>query len=94
MVPVLTRRAVMAAVTAGAAVSSAGRSSSAPDADQAIRDFIRLRAALDDRLVVGALSGRYFGVVDGAPTPFFGVVSVVTRPRRTGHQSSITLIRH
>jgi hypothetical protein len=37
--------------------------------------LMRVRGALDDRLVIGYVTGRYYGVVDGNPTPLFGVAA-------------------
>lgn len=42
----------------------------------ALREFLLMRGALDDRLVVGALRGQYYGVVEDALEPLFGVVAV------------------
>jgi len=42
-----------------------------------LRRFVKMRGALDGRLVIGCVSGRYDGVVDGQVTPLFGVVSAV-----------------
>jgi hypothetical protein len=42
-----------------------------------LRRFIKMRGALDGRLVIGCVTGRYDGVVDGKLTPLFGVVSAV-----------------
>jgi len=42
-----------------------------------LRRFIKMRGALDGRLVIGCVAGRYEGVVDGQVTPLFGVVSAV-----------------
>lgn len=50
-----------------------------------LRDFLLMRGALDDRLVVGGLSGQYFGVIDGEIVPMFGVLGVTfTRWRPLG----------
>jgi hypothetical protein len=50
-----------------------------------LRRFIKMRGALDGRLVIGCVTGRYDGVVDGQLTPLFGVVSAVfSLYRRTG----------
>jgi hypothetical protein len=42
-----------------------------------LRRFVKMRGALDERLVIGSVTGRYVGVVDGQVTPLFGVVSAV-----------------
>jgi hypothetical protein len=39
--------------------------------------FIKMRGALDGRVVIGCVNGQYNGVVDGKTTPVFGVVSAV-----------------
>lgn len=38
-----------------------------------LRAFIQMRGSLDDQLVTGFISGRYYGVVDEEITPLFGV---------------------
>ena len=48
-----------------------------------------MRGALDDRLVIGFLSGRYNGVMDGELTPLFGVFSATFsryRPKDEGYE--------
>jgi hypothetical protein len=42
-----------------------------------LRRFVKMRGALDGRLVIGCVTGRYDGVVDEQVTPLFGVVSAV-----------------
>lgn len=56
--------------TLGAAVPNA-------ETQTNLRRFIKMRGALDGRLVIGCVTGRYDGVVDGQVTPLFGVVSAV-----------------
>jgi hypothetical protein len=54
-----------------------------------IQRFIKMRGALDDRLVIGFLSGRYNGVVDGDVTPLFGVFAATFsryRPKADGYE--------
>ncbi len=41
-----------------------------------LRDLLLMRGALDDRLVIGTISGQYYGVIDAEITPLFGVVAV------------------
>ena len=69
----LGRRAVLAS---GVALATAPAFAQ-PAPDEARRRdllrFIRMRGALDDRLVIGYLSGRYDGLVDGELTPLFGL---------------------
>jgi len=43
----------------------------------ALEQFIKMRGALDDRMVIGSVKGQYNGVVDGETLPLFGVVSAV-----------------
>jgi hypothetical protein len=38
-----------------------------------LRAFILMRGALDERLVIGCVQGRYYGVVDDVLTPLYGV---------------------
>jgi hypothetical protein len=46
--------------------------------------FMRMRGAIDNGLVIGFLSGKYYGVVDDALTPLYGLVSATfTRYRRS-----------
>ncbi len=48
-----------------------------------------MRGALDDRLVIGFLSGRYNGVVDGELTPLFGLYAATFsryRPKGAGYE--------
>lgn len=40
-----------------------------------LRTLILMRGALDDRLVVYWMRGRYYGLVDGEITPLFGVLN-------------------
>jgi hypothetical protein len=47
------------------------------DTETNLRRFIKMRGALDGRLVIGCVTGRYSGVVDGQEVPLFGVVSAV-----------------
>ena len=42
-----------------------------------MRAFMLMRGALDERLVTGSMTGRYWGCVNGAMTPLFNVVSVL-----------------
>ena len=57
--------------------SLARAGSPAPINEKALAQFIKIRGALDDRMVIGCVSGQYNGVVDGQTTPLFGVVSAV-----------------
>jgi hypothetical protein len=42
-----------------------------------LQRFIKMRGALDGRLVIGSVTGQYNGVVNGKVTPLFGLVSAV-----------------
>lgn len=83
------RRTVLGAIGGGGLLASvAARAGSAsiaePKPAQArMRTFMLMRGALDDRLVIGSLNGRYWGCVNGAMTPLFDVVSATfSRYRR------------
>jgi hypothetical protein len=76
-----TRRAMLAAGLAGGAGLCAPGAEAAPAAlDLAtpagrLRAYMMMRGALDDRLVIGFVEGRYYGVVDAELTPLYGVVA-------------------
>jgi Protein of unknown function (DUF1838) len=76
----ITRRSALlagAASIAASAVSSTHAAASlnlVSSADR-LRAFMLMRAALDDQLVIGFISGRYYGVVDDEIKPLYGVVS-------------------
>ena len=54
------------------------------DPAKRLRAFMLMRGALDNRLVVGCLTGRYYGVVEDQVTPLFSLVSATfARFRRT-----------
>jgi len=56
---------------------------------KALPRFIKMRGALDDRLVIGAVTGQYNGVVGGQSIPLFGLVSAVFsryRPNPDGYE--------
>ena len=73
------RRALLArglSLAAGLTVGSGALAATpAPLASAAerLRAFVRMRGALDDRVVIGFVSGAYQGVVDGEATPLFGL---------------------
>jgi len=55
--------------------------------NQTLEQFVKMRGALDERLVTGFVVGRFDGVVDGEVTPLFGVLSAVfSRYRRRGSE--------
>jgi hypothetical protein len=79
-------------LTLGVAAAATAALADPPSTDmrqQDLRRFIRMRGALDDRLVIGFLSGRYNGLVDGVLTPLFGVYSATFsryRPKGDGYE--------
>jgi hypothetical protein len=88
-----TRRHVLGAGFAAGAVLAAGASRGAPPVPDLatptgrLRAFMLMRAALDDRLVIGFISGRYYGVVDEEIKPLYGVLGATFsryRPRADG----------
>ena len=92
-VAVSSRREALALV-GGSALASALRASGVEAAPLAsappdlktkagiARAYMMMRGALDDRLVIGCVTGRYYGVVDAVLTPLFGVCgATLTRYR-------------
>jgi len=78
---ILSRRRILALATAASAAP--GLAGAQPSL-ATLRRFIKMRGALDGRLVIGCVTGRYSGVVDDVVTPLFGVVSAVfSRYRQT-----------
>ena len=75
------RRGAIGAIGGSLALAAAPRvahAAAVPALDTAegrMRAFMLMRGALDDRLVIGCLSGRYWGCVNGAMKPLFDVVS-------------------
>jgi hypothetical protein len=75
-----TRRALLAAGALGGVSLAGGLArAAAPAVDLAtpagrLRTYMLMRGALDDRLVIGFISGRYYGVVDDEIRPLYGVV--------------------
>jgi hypothetical protein len=72
----LCRRAALAGGLAGFLSLAAPRAGAAPD-DKNLERFIKMRGALDGRLVIGGVTGAYYGAVNGRVTPLFGLVSAV-----------------
>lgn len=81
---IASRRRVLRLVGATALAPVVGACATPPGTDatidlstpaQRLATLMRMRGALDDRLVIGYITGRYFGVVDGDPTPLFGVAA-------------------
>lgn len=74
-----------AAVAAGPANGKQRSSLDLAKPEDRFRAYMLMRGALDERLVIGFISGRYFGVVDGDMMPLYGVVGVTfTKYRRRG----------
>jgi hypothetical protein len=71
----LGRRLFLGLTTLATLAKTASHANAATDAN--LRRFIKMRGALDGRLVIGCVTGRYSGVVDGQVVPLFGVVSAV-----------------
>ncbi len=75
-----TRRSLLAVGGAGALALAAVSARAAPKlldlatAAGRLRAFMQMRGALDGRLVMGFISGRYYGVVDDEIRPLYGVV--------------------
>jgi hypothetical protein len=88
-----TRRAMLAAgLAGGAGLCAPGAEAAPPALDLAtpagrLRAYMLMRGALDDRLVIGFVEGRYYGVVDAELTPLYGVFAATFaryRPRPGG----------
>jgi hypothetical protein len=74
--PGVNRRLILAFAAAGFPASQAASQTPAHGVrGDALPWFIKMRGALDDRLTIGFLSGRYDGFVDGERTPLFGLFS-------------------
>ena len=78
----LSRRGMLAASAGAALAVSRAAPAAGIAADLAtprgrLRAFMLMRGALDDRLVIGYLTARYYGVVGDEAMPLFGVASAV-----------------
>jgi hypothetical protein len=76
----ISRRAIMGGMASAWAIPSLAMATAAGAArpgaiSSKLRTLMMMRGALDDRLVMYWLRGRYYGLVDGEATPLFGVVS-------------------
>jgi hypothetical protein len=83
----LGRRLILGLGTLTAVNAAMSAANAATNAN--LRRFVKMRGALDGRLVIGCVTGRYDGVVDGQITPLFGVVSAVFslyRPQNDGFE--------
>ncbi len=81
------RRRTMCAMGVAGLMSAAAPLAGAV-AETNLRRFIKMRGALDGRLVIGFTSGAYHGVVNGNARPLFGVVSAVFsryQPQKDGY---------
>jgi hypothetical protein len=67
----------VAAAVAAAGSSAALERPAAPAGLSTLQQFVKLRGALDERLVTGFVIGRFDGVVGDVVTPLFGVLSAV-----------------
>jgi hypothetical protein len=89
----MTRRTNLMLLAAGASLTGS-RALAAPTPfpstpAERLRAFVRMRGALDDRLVIGCIRGRYEGVIDGETTPLFGVTAATFarwRPHGDGYE--------
>ena len=63
-----------ATVVPALAANAAARAAITNPEDR-MRTFMLMRGALDDRLVMHWLQGRYYGLVEGEVTPLFGLLS-------------------
>lgn len=95
---IATRRRVLAAGACAGALTMT-RSAFAADtldlADSArrLRAYMLMRGALDDALTISCISCQYFGVVDGAMTPFYDLVAATFsrfRPAPTGGYEGVS----
>lgn len=84
-----TRRDMLALTAAGGALLASGgavarTSTNVPTTpDEWLRAYMLMRGALDERLVIGFISGRYYGVVDGESRALYGVIGATfSRYRR------------
>ncbi|TRW14454.1 DUF1838 family protein [Glacieibacterium frigidum] len=68
------RRGAIGLIGAAASLAATRAPAATGEADR-LRTYMRMRGALDDRLVIGWIDGRYSGIVDGEPTPLYGVVA-------------------
>lgn len=72
-----------AAVPAPADAAAARVSLDLDDPAQRLKAFMMMRGALDESLVIGCISGRYYGVVENEIKPLYGVVAATfSRYRR------------
>jgi hypothetical protein len=64
----------LGATSVSAGTAKAGASISSDPAAR-LEMFMMMRGALDDKLVIGCLTGRYYGIVDAQLKLLFGLVS-------------------
>jgi hypothetical protein len=58
-----------------------------------MRTYMLMRGALDDRLVIHWLQGRYYGLVEGEATPLFGIVSAQVSRSRPDNAGGYAIVR-
>lgn len=61
-------------------------------AQSRLRAYLRMRGSLDDRVVIGFVTGRYYGVVDTDPTPLFGVAAATFSRYRALPGGSVSMV--
>lgn len=83
MLGALGGAAVIAATGPAFAARAGARDLALDDPRQRLRTYMQMRAALDERLVIGYLSGTYYGVVGAQMTPLWDVVGVTFARYRT-----------
>jgi hypothetical protein len=76
---------------AGLTQSSPGRLDLATAAGR-LSAYRRMRGSLDERVVIGYVTGRYYGVVDTDPVPLFGVAAATFTRYRTLPDGSVLLV--
>ena len=57
-----------------------------------LRAFTQMRGSLDDQLVIGYISGRYYGVVEEELTPLFGVSAATFARYRPAPQGGVEMV--
>ncbi|MFT4055850.1 MAG: DUF1838 family protein [Novosphingobium sp.] len=76
-----------------AALAKTPLSASMDGADERFRAYMMMRGALDERLVIGYVSGSYFGVVGAEMTPLWDVIGATFaryRRRADGSYEGVT----
>jgi hypothetical protein len=94
----IRRTLIITGFATGAALAAGGAHASTTALDLTtpkgrLRAYMLMRGALDDRLVIGFISGRYYGVVGEEIKPLYGVVGATFarfRPRADGGYDGAT----